>query len=105
MVLVEVVADRDQKKLHPDQIQTSADDPAVLPVLFHDPEGAFRLDRPVHPQERSVGAVQVVQHFPVHRRQLLVQADRPVPVALLTPFSVRTAAAVLALVDLLLTPV
>ena len=102
MVLVEVVADRDQEKLHPDQIQASADDPAVLPVLLHDPEGAFRLDRPVHPQERAMGTVQVVQHLPVYRRQFLIQADLPVPVTLLTSFCARTAAAVFALVDLFL---
>ena len=105
VVLVEVVADRDQEKLHPDQIQASADDPAVLPVLLHDPEGAFRLDRPVHPQERAMGTVQIVQHLPVYRRQFLIQADRPVPVALLALVSVRSAAAVLTLVDFLLTPV
>ena len=91
MVLVEIVAHRDQKKLHSDLIQASAYDPAILSVLLHYPEDAFRLDRPVHSKERPVGTVQILQHFPVYGCELSVHTDRLVPFALLTSLGIRTA--------------
>ena len=72
--------------------QASAYDPAVLTVLLYDPEGAFRLDGPVHSKERSVGTVQVLRHFPVYGSKLSVHTDRPGPLVLLTSLGIWVSA-------------
>ena len=59
-IFVEVVTDRNQKKLQPDGIQPSAHYSLVPAVIFEDAEGAFGLDRTVHAQQSTVNAVEVV---------------------------------------------
>ena len=72
VVFVEVVADRNEKKLGADEIETSSSRSSVVAVLFHDPEGAFRLDGSVPSQQSAVDGVQVLEYFPVDVGQFLV---------------------------------
>ena len=55
------------------------------------------LNTSVHTEQRTVNAVQIIQNLCVKLRQLLVQTDDPVSLALAAFFLVRTAAAILAL--------
>ena len=55
------------------------------------------LNTSVHTEQRAVNAVQIIQNLCVKLRQLLVQTDDPVSLALAAFFLVRTAAAILAL--------
>ena len=55
------------------------------------------LNTSVHTEQRAVNAVQIIQDLCVKLRQLLVQTDDPVSLALAAFFLVRTAAAILAL--------
>ena len=72
VVFVEVVADRNEKKLGADEIETSSSRSSVVAVLFHDPESAFRLDGSVPSQQSAVDGVQILEYFPVDVGQLLV---------------------------------
>ena len=55
------------------------------------------LNTSVHTEQRAVNAVQIIQDLCVKLRQLLIQTDDPVSLALAAFFLVRTAAAILAL--------
>ena len=102
---VQVVPNRDQIKLQLDRIQPSSDNALIPAVLFYDTEGALCLDGAVHTQQRSVDAFEVVKNFFMELGKLLIYADRSVLFCLLTPVRIRAAAAILAFVDFLLSPV
>ena len=102
VVFVEVVADRNEKKLGADEIETSSSRSSVIAVLLHDPEGAFRLDGTVPSQQSAVDGVQVLEHFFVDLSQFLVQSDGTILVGLLALCRIRTIAAILTDVDLFL---
>ena len=57
VVFVEVVADRNQKKLGADEIETSSSRSSVIAVLLHDPESSFRLDGTVPSKKSAVDGV------------------------------------------------
>ena len=102
VVFVEVVADRNEKKLGPDEIETSSSRSSVVPVLFHDPERTFRLDGTVPSQQSAVDTVQILEHFLMDLGQFLVQSYGAVSVAFLALRRIRTIAAILTDVDLFL---
>ena len=71
-IFVEVVADRNQIKLQPDRLQTSAHHSLVPTVVFEGAEGALGLDRTVHPKQRTVNAVEVAQDFLMYGSKFLI---------------------------------
>ena len=102
VVFVEVVADRNEKKLGADEIETSSSRSSVIAVLLHDPEGTLSLDGSVPSQQSAVDGVQVLEHFPVDVGQLLIQSYGTVLVGLLALGGVGTVAAILTDIDLFL---
>ena len=93
---VEVVTDRNEKNLRPDGIEPSAHDSLVPSVVFHNAKCTLRLNRTVHSQQCAMDTVQIIQHLPVHRGQLLVDSHRSVLRRLFAFGCIRTAAAILA---------
>ena len=74
----------------------------VPPVMFHNAKGFLSLDRAVHSQQCAMDAAKVVQNLAVHSRQLLVDSHCSASRYFLALRRIRTAVAILALVDFLL---
>ena len=101
-VFVKVVTYRNQIKLQPDGIQTSPDSSLVPSVVFEDSQCTLGLNRTIHSQQGAVNTVEIVQNFLVNIRELLVEAQGSVLFRFLVLFGLRTAAAILALINLVL---
>lgn len=101
-VFVKVMTYRNQIKLQPDGIQTSPDSSLVPSVVFEDSKCTLGLNRAIHSQQGAVNAVEIVQNFLVNIRELLVEAHGSVLFRFLALLGVRTAAAILALIDFVL---
>ena len=85
-------AELKKKRLYP-----TAARPDIRPVPLDRAKSSLGLNTSVHTEQRAVNAVQIIQNLCVKLRQLLVQTDDPVSLALAAFFLVRTAAAILAL--------
>ena len=94
--LVEIVTDRNEKNLQSDGIEPSAHDSPVPSVVFHNAKCTFCLNRTVHSQQCAMDTVQIIQHLPVHRGQLLVDSHRSVLRRLFAFGCIGAAAAILA---------
>jgi len=98
---VEIKPTGNQSGLQNKAIQAPPPGPGVGTVPFHFSKRTLGLDRAVHAQQGSVGAVEIVENFLMETGQLLVQTNGAVPLCLGALLLERTAGAVLALVDLL----
>ena len=85
-------AELKKKRLYP-----TAARPDIRPVPLDRAKSTLGLNTSVHTEQRAVNAVKIIQDLCVKLRQLLVQTDDPVSLALAAFFLVRTAAAILAL--------
>ena len=85
-------AELKKKRLYP-----TAARPDIRPVPLDRAKSTLGLNTSVHTEQHAVNAVQIIQNLCVKLRQLLVQTDDPVSLALAAFFLVRTAAAILAL--------
>lgn len=94
--LVEIVTDRNEKNLQSDGIEPSAHDSPVPSVIFHNAKCTFCLNRTVHSQQCAMDTVQIIQHLPVHRGQLLVDSHHSVLRRLFAFGCIGAAAAILA---------
>ena len=78
VVFVEVVADRNQKKLGADEIETSSSRSSVIAVLLHDPESSFRLDGIVQCSQCCISMLhESEQHRFQHVDTIIPRAPRP----------------------------
>ena len=90
------MTDRNEKNLQSDGIEPSAHDSPVPSVVFHNAKCTLRLNRTVHSQQCAMDTVQIIQHLPVHRGQLLVDSHRSVLRRLFAFVCIGAAAAILA---------
>ena len=68
--------------------------PDIRPVPLDRAKSSLGLNTSVHTEQRAVNAVQIIQNLCMKLRQLLVQTDDPVSLALAAFFLVQTAAAI-----------
>ena len=70
-------AELKKKRLYP-----TAARPDIRPVPLDRTKSSLGLNTSVHPEQRAVNAVQIIQNFCVKLRQLLVQTNDPVSLSL-----------------------
>ena len=98
MILVQVKTAAYQGNLQNCLVYAPSSEPFVPSVGFYFSVGSLRLYGTIHPEQRPMNAVQVVQNLFVERCQFIVQPDDSVKLTLVTFGSVRTAAAIFTLV-------
>ena len=99
MVLVQVKTAAYQSNLQNCLVYAPPSEPFVPSVGFYFTVGPFRLYGAIHPQQRAMNAVQVVQNLFMEGCQFIVQPNDSVKPALVTFGSVRTVAAIFTLVN------
>ena len=105
MVLVQVKTAAYQGNLQNCLVYAPSSEPLVSSVCLYFAISPFGLYGTVHPEQRTVNTVQVVENLLGYGRQFIVQPDDSVRAAFMTFGSVRAAAAILTLVKLYGSPI
>ena len=105
MVLVQVKTTAYQGNLQNYLVYAPSSEPFVSSVCLYFAISPFGLYGTVHPEQRTMNTVQIVENLLVNGRQFIVQPNDPVRTAFVTFGSVRAAAAILALVKFYGSPI
>ena len=105
MVLVQVKTAAYHGNLQNYFVYAPSSEPFVSSVCLYFAISPFGLYGTVHPEQRTMNTVQIVENLLVNGRQFIVQPDDSVRTAFVTFGSVRAAAAILALVKLYGSPI
>jgi len=105
MVLVQVKTAAYQSNLQNRLVYAPSSEPLVSSVCLYFAISPFGLYGTVHPEQRTMNTVQIVENLLVNGRQFIVQPDDSVRTAFVTFSSVRAAAAILALVKFYGSPI
>ena len=105
MVLVQVKTAAYQGNLQNYFVYAPSSEPFVSSVCLYFAISPFGLYGTVHPEQRTVNTVQVVENLLGYGRQFIVQPDDSVRADFVTFGSVRAAAAILTLVKLYGSPI
>ena len=105
MVLVQVKTAAYQGNLQNCLVYAPSSEPFVSSVCLYFAVSPFGLYGSVHSEQRTMNAVQVVEHFLVEGSQFIVQPNDSVKSAFVTFRSMWAAAAILALVKLYSSPI
>ena len=105
MVLVQVKTTAYQGNLQNCHVYAPSSEPFVPSVGFYFSVGSLRLYGTIHPEQRPMNAIQVVQNLFVERSQFIVQSNNTVRLTLVAFGFVRTTTAIFALVKFYGSPV
>ena len=98
MVFVQVKATAYQGNLQNCLVYASSAEPFVASVGFYFSISSLGLYGTIHPEQRPMNAVQVIENLSMERSQFIVQSNNTVRLTLVAFGSVRTTTAIFALV-------